>query len=103
MALIEPKLFFGFPINDSFSHALMQNKPEYNSLFIQEGDAYLKKVTFHGMCYLGKYINNEVPLNQLESLEIHIFSLLKKLVANHNYSTHLVLFALPPKDPHEPT
>ncbi len=97
MTTINGLLFLGFPINESFSSALERNKPEYISLFIGSGDTYLNEVHFEGSRYLGKYIENETSLGQLELLEANIFSLLKKLVADYAYkSSHLFLFTLPP-------
>lgn len=96
MTLINSSLFLGFPVDEPFLSALEKNKPDYISLFIHSGDAYLEDVQFQGVRYLGKYVNNEEPITQFELLEANIFSLLKKLAADYDFSSsNLVLFALP--------
>jgi hypothetical protein len=94
MALINSILFFGFPVDETFAKSLAKNKPEYLSLFIHNDEAYLKEVNVQGVRYLGKYINNEVTIDQLKLLEVNIVSLLKKLVADYDYQEgNLMLFA----------
>lgn len=94
--MIDSSLFLGFPVDDSFSEALKQNKPEFLALFINSGEAYLDEVQFEGVRYLGKYVKNEESLKQLELLKTNIFSLLKRLVANYDYlNSNLILIALP--------
>lgn len=94
--MINGSLFLGFSVDESFASSLEKNKPEFNALFIQSDDAYLREIQFQGVRYLGKFVNNEEPLAQIELLEAHIFSLLKRLVADYNYqNTNLILFALP--------
>lgn len=98
MTLINSTLFLGFSVDEAFASALEKHKPEYISLFIHSRDAYLEEVHFQGVRYLGKYMNNEEPLIQLELLEANIFSILKKLVPDYDYSgSNLILFALPQK------
>ena len=61
-----------------------------------ENFCYLEEVDFQGIRYLGKYVNNEEPLANLDLLEANIFSILKKLVSEYPYQdTHLVLFTIP--------
>lgn len=99
MTLPDSTLFLGFPVDEAFSSALEKINPDYFSLFVQSEDAYLKEVHFQGVRYLGKYVNDEEPLTQLGLLEANVFSLLKKLVTDYDYSkTNLVLFALPQKN-----
>jgi hypothetical protein len=88
-------LFLGFPLDDGYIVQMQKNKPEYLELFIRSGSDYLQKVEFDKVSYLGKFVQNEEPLAQLELLEANIYSLLKKLVADYSYqNTPLILFAI---------
>lgn len=98
MSLINSALFLGLLVDEVFSAALKKLAPEYLALFLNSEDTYLEEIHFNGKRYIGKYVDNEESLAQLELLEAHIFSLLKKLVSDYDYShLNLVLFAVPQK------
>lgn len=94
--LIDSTLFLGLPVDSSLALSIGKINPQLLSLFLHSGEDYLQEVTFQGTRYIGKFVQNEEPLIQLELLEANIFSLLKKLIPNHPYeNSHLILFALP--------
>lgn len=99
MNFIIPSLFLGFLVDEAFTRALEKNTPEYLHFFLQPGSGYLEEVTYQEERYIGKFVSNEQNVGQLELLEAHIFSLLKKLAPDYNYThSNLVLFALPQKE-----
>lgn len=96
MDLIQSKLFLGFLVDQDFSLALSQHSQEYLSLFINEEGPYLQSKALADKSYLGKIVNNESPLSELDLIETNIYSILKKLVPNYPYQeSSLVLFAIP--------
>lgn len=100
MTTLNSLLFLGLPIDESFAILLKKNKPEYISLFINSNNIYLEEINFQEVRYLGKYVKNEESLTQLKLLEANIYSLLKKLAANYDYSkSNLVLFVHPHTPP----
>jgi hypothetical protein len=91
-------LFLGLLVDSQFSVELDKNSKDLLSYYIKSSDEYLREVDFDGKRYLGKFIQNEEPIYQLELIETHIISLLKKLVPHYPYeNSHLVLFAIPSK------
>lgn len=96
MDLIQSSLFLGFPICPLFREALQKNKTEVLSFFIHPGGDYLQEIQYEGMNYLGKVIENTSTIQQISLLEEHIYSLLKKLVADYPYQKEfLYLFPIP--------
>lgn len=96
MQISEYELFFGFPINEKFKARLQEVNPYFLSLFIREGDDYLQQVTFNHEQFLGRKIGQASQLSKLESLQVNIYSILKKLVPDFSVEEiPLVLFSLP--------
>lgn len=94
--LVETSLFLGFPVDTLFSSLLDKLNPEYKALFLQSGEDYLSQVTFQNSSYIGKFVQNEESLAQLELLEANVRSILKKFVVDYPYQDHsLVLFPIP--------
>jgi hypothetical protein len=91
-------LFLGFVINEAFAHELNQINPILKKMFIQEGEEYLHEILYRERPYLGKFVPPLSDLSSIESLEINIYSLLRKLVPDYPYAEHpLTLF--PVMDP----
>ncbi len=87
------KLFLGLPINDELTADLDKIDPKIRALFIKEEDNYLQEIIFENTRFLGKGIYEAIELNELEMLEINIYSLLKKLVPHYSFEkSPLVLF-----------
>ncbi|CUI16034.1 conserved hypothetical protein [Candidatus Protochlamydia naegleriophila] len=95
--MFDYQLFLAFPSTSSYQVALAQVADPIRSLFIQNCDGeYLQEIVHQGQVYLGKQMGVCVDLAKLESLHMHIYSLLKRLVADYDYKGHpLVVLAIP--------
>lgn len=89
-----PILFLGFPVSPDFARLLSKANPHVVSLFIQKGEGeYLQEMIFKEKIYLGKSVANLTDFSELELLEKHIYSILKKLVPDYPFKENpLVLF-----------
>lgn len=85
---MDQTLFIGFPLTDSYIAELDKLPSSLKEVFISA--EYLQKVTKDETSYLGKKIDSPFDLADLESTEMHIISLLKKLVPNYTYSLFLL-------------
>lgn len=95
--MFDYQLFLAFPSTLSYQAALAQVAKPVRSLFIQNVDGeYLQEIIHEGQVYLGKQMGSCVDLAKLESMQMHIYSLLKRLVADFNYKEHpLIVLAIP--------
>ncbi|WP_068467133.1 hypothetical protein [Candidatus Protochlamydia phocaeensis] len=95
--MFDYQLFLGFPLTSSYQKALTELDASQLALFIEGGDpAYLQKIAYQDQIYLGKYAGQLVELSSLESLQAHIYSLLRRLVPAFDYAgCPLVLLAVP--------
>ena len=95
--MFDYQLFLAFPSTSSYQVALAQVAEPIRSLFIQNSDGeYLQEIFHQDQVYLGKQLGSCVDLTRLESLQMHIYSLLKRLVADYDYKEHpLVVLAIP--------
>lgn len=97
MSLYQATLFLGFSIDPAFQLSLKTANPHLVSLLTSGGD-YLQKFSTGGQDFLGKEISCAPNLEELESLEANLISLLKKL--SPDYPFHInppKLFAYTPK------
>jgi hypothetical protein len=95
--MFDYQLFLGLPLSDSYQKELKQLSAAIRDIFIQtHSSPYLQQIESEGMVYLGKYLGPSIELAALDSLQAHIYSLLKKLIPHYPYEQHsLLLFALP--------
>ncbi|CCB85666.1 MULTISPECIES: hypothetical protein [Parachlamydia] len=77
--MLAAHLFLGFHVDFQFSESLSEINPEILRIFIQKEGDYLTEVYHRKKKYLGKSIEGVTDLTQLELLEEHIYSLLKKI------------------------
>lgn len=82
---MKSQLFLGFAIDSLFSRKLDLVSPEVKNLFISEKDDYLNSFEHEGIPYLGKKLKNPLAFDDLQLQEMHIYSLLRRLVAEHPY------------------
>jgi hypothetical protein len=91
--MLEAQLFLGFAVDPLFAKELKKADPQMVKNFINN-TAYLKKVSFDEMEYLGKEVGGKTTLESLDLLEKNIISLLKKAVPHFPYGeTPLYLIA----------
>jgi len=83
--MFDLKLFLGIPADAEFQQALSQVNPNVLSLFMGGGD-YLSEFSHNEQRYLGKPVPISPSVNQLESLEAHLLSLLRKLAPEYSFS-----------------
>lgn len=83
--MFQLKLFLGIPSNEALQKELARANPCLRSLFMGGGD-YLTEITHSQQRYIGKPIPLSIPVNQLENLEEHILSLLRKLTPEYAFS-----------------
>jgi hypothetical protein len=90
-------LFLGFPLSDSYQRELQQLPSAERELFIQKQvSPYLQQIEDKGIVYLGKSLGSSIEMTALESMQSHIYSLLRKLIPHFPYEQHpLLLLAIP--------
>jgi hypothetical protein len=92
------KLFLGFALDEAFQKELNKADSYFTTLFIGK-EEYLQDISHQGRCYLGKYLLSYPSLDQLEDLEKHLLSLLKRLTPRYSFTQNpLVLLTLPIPD-----
>lgn len=95
--MFDYQLFLGLPLSDSYQQELRQIPASTRDVFIQsQSSPYLQQVESEGTLYLGKYLGSSIEVASLDSLQAHIYSLLKRLVSHYSYEEHpLLLLVLP--------
>lgn len=74
------KVFFGFSVEKSDLEIIKSLSPYLRDLFIQNRDLnYLQFVRFEESLYLGKYLDEEVSIETLESMKKNILTIAKNL------------------------
>ncbi len=92
---MHPDLFLGYPIDPELEKALKAMKPERFALFVNEGDIYLKQVSYGGRSFLGKRVHDRSNVVELKLLEDNVYSLLKSVEPTFPFSlSPLVLFPI---------
>ncbi len=86
LMIFDYQLFFGFALFDTYLAGLAQISPELRSTFIHPH--YLHKLDHEGQGYLGKYLGSVVEFSTLELVQAHIYSLLRRLIADYPYEDH---------------
>lgn len=86
--MFDRKLFLGFLISQEYENALLAINPQLFALFIHTKSEYLHEIVYHEQRYLGRFIPSPCELSDLELLETHIYSLLKRLVPDHSYENN---------------
>ena len=87
--MLKPQLFLGLAVTEAFTQAWDLLDPKLIDLFT------LEKISWGGQVYLGKSAGDICDLAQLDLLEGHIYSLLKKLLPDYPCAqTPLSLFAV---------
>ncbi|PJD94725.1 MAG: hypothetical protein CK425_10815 [Parachlamydia sp.] len=93
--MLSARLFLGFPVNSHFAAQLSLVNPDIVRYFVQQNGEYLIEVSYLNQLYLGKYIEGVANFAQLELLETHIYSLLKRIAPEFAYrEVPLILFPL---------
>ncbi|MCC5832136.1 MAG: hypothetical protein JJU12_03740 [Chlamydiales bacterium] len=83
--MFDLKLFLGFAPDAEFERLASRANPHLLSLFTGGGD-YLSEISYKERRYLGKPVPSSLPVSQLESVELHMLSLLKKLAPDYPFS-----------------
>lgn len=81
-------LFLGFQYTSKFEKSIY-TQPLFEALVHSEG--YLQKLMDGSSCFLGKYISPQPTLEELELMENHILSLLKKIAPNYPFSSYCLI------------
>lgn len=87
------QLFLGFPVDSLYRSLIDRADSALVSLFLQDSGEYLQQIDHEGITYYGKLFD-KATLHDLELLENHIFSLLRKLVPDYAYE-ETSLYLLP--------
>lgn len=85
--MFDLQLFLGFPPDTAFERLVSRVNPSLLSLFLEGGD-YLSEFSHKNRRYLGKPVPLSTSINQLENLEIHLLSLLRKLAPEYPFSNN---------------
>ncbi len=78
-------LFLGFAGDQLFQKELNKANATLRSLLIGKKD-YLEEVNCEGKSWLGKHLAEFPTLEEIEGMEKHLVSLLKKLTPNYPFS-----------------
>ena len=94
--MFDHHLFFGLPLFEPYLHRLNELPAPFRDAFIQDQSTdYLQQIENEGIVYVGKCINPPLELASLDSLEIHIYSILKKLIPDYPFEQHpLIVLAI---------
>lgn len=92
--IIPSRLFFGFLAEGVFAAKLSLVADDLKSFIIQNQDPYLYRISHEGKVYLGKYVESELTITDLQLVESNIFSLLRKLLPDYPYRD-VELFLIP--------
>lgn len=91
---MELSLFLGFAKTPIFETHLKKTNPHLATL-LTNGNEYLMQLEHESGSFLGKYLEPLLSIDDLWQSEIHILSLLKKLVPNYCFiSSSLVLLTV---------
>lgn len=90
--MFDSELFLGFPLHSLYEAKLEEIPHSLRIFFIQDHPDYLQQVTHDGISYLGKQLEKTIDLRTLDALEVHIFSLLKRLVPEYPYENTPLTF-----------
>lgn len=85
--MLELSLFLGFSPDEAFENELEKTNPFLVSYLIGK-EEFLLEIEYCNRRYLGKRIHGHPSLEQLESLEKHLLSLLEKLTPNYPFSAN---------------
>lgn len=85
--MFERKLFLGCQIDSCYEKYLSKANPQLISLFIQPKGEFLNEAIYQDQRYLGRFISSPSDLSDIELLQPHIYSLLKRLVPDYSYET----------------
>lgn len=81
-------IFLGFKVNPLFEKAV-KSKTLFDAFTM--GGAYLQQMHDGPDLLLGKLLTTPPSLNELELMEQHIYSLLKRLAPNYPLSDHCLV------------
>lgn len=88
----DQRLFLGLPLSHSYLQELKKIPLPVRETFIQEQPSdYLQQIEQEGVFYLGKSIDSPYDMASIDSLQTHIYSLLKKLISDYPYDQHPLL------------
>lgn len=91
--MFERKLFLGHPVDAYYKQLLSEANPKLLSLFIQPEGEYLQQTVYQDQAYLGRFFPCPYHISDMDLLEAHVYSLLKRLVPEYPYEeTSLWLF-----------
>lgn len=79
------KFFLGMAVDSLFQQALSSVNRQILDYYIQNTGNYLQEVSFQEERYLGCFLTSPTETSHLELMELHIFSLLKRLLPHYPY------------------
>lgn len=77
-------LFFGMPFTAEFQAAIDSSKMHLYQLYLKEG--YFDEMVVHGIRYIGKPSDELIELQELISMQEHIYSLLKNVAPSFPFN-----------------
>jgi hypothetical protein len=90
------QLFLGLCLDSAYLEKFKTVSPAVRSAFVQEHPHYLQLIDYQHKIYLGKRLESMITFSSLDYLESHIYSILRRLVADYPYQSHsLTLLAIP--------
>ena len=94
--MLDHPLFLGLPLSESYLQKLNQLPLPLMEAFIQDQSSdYLQQIESDGVRYLGKYVDTPYEMAAFDSLQTHIYSLLKRLIPDYPYEQHPLLLLAP--------
>lgn len=83
--MFERRLFLGHPVDSYYEKLLSEVNPKLISLFIQSEGEYLHQALYQDRRYLGRFFSSPCNVSDIDLLQSHVYSLLKRLVPNFPY------------------
>lgn len=83
----ELKLFLGLPLDPTFEWEMRKSNPYLVSMLTTTGP-YLQKIEINNKKYLGKFLSPTPHLSEIDLLEVHILSLLRKIAPHYLFATN---------------
>ena len=84
--MFETTLFLAFALSESFQVELLKLPASEKQRFIQEHPSpFLEYLEDGGVRYLGKLLGASIEMEALESMNAHVYSILKKMVPHFPY------------------
>jgi hypothetical protein len=89
--MLQPQLFFGFPVDDEVDKELRRADPNALGFFLNNDSEYLHETVFQGVRHIGKRIGQIQNIAALDGQTSHLYSLFTKLLPQATFPAEKLL------------